>query len=201
MSILGSLLKIIEWLHHIDAQIECQRDETAQLRRENHELTNLSKQNLALAKQLQDEFKGLAQLAGDLRVAMPLITEIRDAVVGEPVVKVVLSVHPSGGNTMDMQVGQKSTLTFKALGASGNPTTPISAPQFQSSDTTNFTLDVASDGQSAVVTATGPVGSANQVDVVVDGIESNVLEFDIVSAPPPPPEPVAAVVLSATDPA
>lgn len=102
---------------------------------------------------------------------------------------------------MDLNVGQKKVLNFQALGASGNPTTPKGTPSWLQSDDTNFTLDVASDSQSAVLTATGAVGSENAVNVTVDGVESNVLTFDIVTTPPPPPEPVASVVLTASDPA
>lgn len=125
------------------------------------------------------------------------IFQILLAVVPEPVSQLLLTAH-SGETTVDIQTGQKSTLTFSALGASGNPTIPVGTPTWQATDTANFTLDVAPDSQSAVLTATGAAGSLNDVTVTVDGITSNAVSYAIVAGPA---EPVASVVLTGTSPA
>lgn len=152
----------------------------------------------SIAKQIHEDKKRLSDIA-------LLVAEIHTAVVPEKVSQIQLHTQ-SGETNMDIQVGQSSTLTFQASGASGNPTTPVAVPQWQATNTADFNLAVAADSQSAVLTVapTAQPGAANDVTVVVDGVTSNAVSYAVVSGPGgggTGAEPVSSVVLTGTQPA
>jgi hypothetical protein len=68
---------------------------------------------------------------------------------------------------MILQDIQKVTLSITPVDAAGNPAKVDGAPVWESTDTTVVSLEVATDGLSAVATAVGPLGTA-QVSVTAD---------------------------------
>lgn len=196
MSIIGVLLKLIA------RSDEIERKQCEILRRSDEQL-QLSEANLKVLHAQQKLLHKIALDAGDIRVALPLIREIHTAVVPEPVAKIVLSANHQEAKEVNIQNGQKSNITYEAFGASGNETTPVGVPQWLASDLTNFSLEVAEDSQSAVLTSLQDSAQTCEVTMTVDGVTSDPLEYDNVPVVvlPPPPEAVAKVVLSGTTPA
>jgi len=176
------LLRIVEWLSHIDKKLD---------EHDGH---------LRLLAIREERAIAIEQQALELeRKALALLAEIHRAVVPEPVAKIIIRSDLKEVATMDMQTGQSSTLTLSFLDANGNPTVPKGVPQWAASDQgTNFTVTVAADGLSAVLAATGAVGSQETIVVSVDGVQSDPFVANIVA---PPPQPVAKIVINASTPA
>lgn len=69
--------------------------------------------------------------------------------------------------TLQLTDNQKVTFAIEPVSAKGNPAKVDGAPVWSTSDDTVLTVEASEDGLSAVVKATGKVGSA-QVSVLAD---------------------------------
>lgn len=172
-------------------------------REQSHQLAELSRQNHALHKEFEELEREIKK--GDNSHIEKLLKQIAREIhaiylelVPEPVAKITLETE-TGETHVDISVGQTSTLTFQALGASGNPTVPVGAPSWNSTNSSDFSLDTNAGVLS--LSPSAAAGATTDVTVVEDGVTSNVVSYTVVVIGPPPPEPVASVVLTGTTPA
>ena len=97
---------------------------------------------------------------------------IIDTLIPGPAVKLVFTAHLDDGTTqnevtkMDLRDDQKVLLTIQPVDAKGKPALVDGAPTWASSDETVVTLEVATDGMSAV--ASGVTPGAARVVVTAD---------------------------------
>ena len=104
----------------------------------------------------------------DIRAQLALIV---DTLIPGPAVKLVFTAHLDDGTStevtkMDLRDDQKVLLSIQPVDAKGQPAVVDGAPTWASSDETVVTLEVASDGMSAV--ASGVTPGAARVVVTAD---------------------------------
>jgi hypothetical protein len=203
MSIWKLLTDLIEAEHNQADSIRALRRENLDMLLEQRELLRkqevLNRENLRISREVRADAENLTKFVA---VALPILAALQQAVVPEPVASIQLS-----GDKMDIKAGQSSTLTFVASGASGNPTVPVGTPAFNSTNTSDFTVTPAADNQSAVLTVNGTpaAGATTDVTVVVDGVTSNAVTYNVVTDTTggggTTAEPVTSVVLTGSQPA
>lgn len=195
MNLISLWIDVIKWLRDIDSKVSEAKKALSELKIEiDIALGGLRQIRRELAE-IKSELKEIALAAGDIRIALPLIREIHDAVIPEEVALVKIFINDKETSHMDIEKGQSSNLTYQAFGKSGNPTVARTAPAWTASDTTNFAFTVAGDTQSAQLVASGDPPSAESIGLTVDGIAATPVTFAIVA------EAVASVVISASTPA
>jgi len=128
---------------------------------------------LATNKHVDEEFEAqnifLKQAFGALRdeqdAQRVLLLRILAAVEPLPAVKFVFTVDLEGQilegvTSITMKDNQQATASIQPVDSKGNPATLDGVPVWASSDETIVTVEPATDGLSALVKATGPVGTA-----------------------------------------
>ena len=190
MSFVRVLIALIEALQQFRKEM---RTDIAQVHKEalelHREIEHIRHQNNRI-------YENMLSIKVDTLELKQNTKQIVQAIVPEPVTQITLETET--GDHMDITVGQTSTLTFQALGASGNPTVPVGSPSWNSTNTSDFALD----SNSAVlsVNSSAAAGATTDVTVTVDGVTSNSVSYTVVSSGPVN-EPVASVVLQGSTPA
>lgn len=110
--------------------------------------------------------KTLQSLQDGQKAILAQLAAITDILVPGPAVSLVFTAHLDDGTTLEgvtmftLRDDQKVLLTIQPLDAKGKPAAVDGAPTWASSDETQVTLEVASDGLSAVASGVAPPADA-----------------------------------------